>query len=154
ITDQLTESGTKAPARRILLQSMAQAELKTIPPSWIEAVAELLGKRDTALVTEAVAAIRAWRLPADRANKLGPDLRAAGEDPRLPTDVRLLSLAAIPGGMPEISAPLFEFLGGLLNVEQSPKLRSLAAEILSAARLKSNQQRALAALLRTTGPME
>jgi putative heme-binding domain-containing protein len=154
IKDRLTESGASSRARRILLQSMAKAELKTVPASWIEAVAGLLGKRDTVLVAEAVAAVRAWRLPADRASQLAPVLRAAGEDQRLPTEVRLLSLATIPGGMPQIGTPLFDFLGGLLNIEQSPRLRSLAAEIMTAARLKSEQQKTLAVLLRTTGPME
>ncbi len=66
----------------------------------------------------------------------------------------MLALAAIPGGMPEVEPSLFEFLGCLLNVEQFPKLRSLAAEVLAAARLRPEQQKSLAALLPTTGPME
>jgi putative membrane-bound dehydrogenase-like protein len=154
LRDQLTEPGTNTPARRILLRSMAQAELKAIPPGWIDSVASLLVDRDAGLIGEGVATIRAWRLPANRAGKLVPILRAIGEDQRLPTEIRLVSLAAIPGGVPEVGPPLFEFLGGLLNVEQFPKLRSLAAEILAAARLKPEEQKSLAALLRTTGPTE
>jgi len=66
----------------------------------------------------------------------------------------LLSLAAIPGGRTQIGTPLFDFLGGLLHVEQFPKLRSLAAEVLASARLKPDQLTSLAGLLRTTGPTE
>jgi putative membrane-bound dehydrogenase-like protein len=152
--DQLTAAVTTIEARRVLLRAMAQAELKTIPEAWIEAVTGLVAEHGAALVAEGVATLRAWRLPADRAGRLAPALRAVGEDQRLPTDVRLLSLAAIPGGMPEVGASLFEFLGRLLPVDQFPKLRSLAAEILASARLKPEQQKALAALLRTTGPAE
>ncbi len=154
IAHELIEPSTSTAARRILLRAMALAELKTIPPTWIEAAAGLLERRDAGSTAEGVATIRAWRLPADRAGKLGPVLRSIGEDQRLPAEVRMLALAAIPGGMPEVEPPLFEFLGGLLNVEQFPKLRSLAAEVLAAARLRPEQQKSLAALLRTTGPME
>jgi len=154
IGDQLIEPGTSTAARRILLKAMALAELKTIPPPWIEAAAGLFDRHDAGLTAEGVATIRAWRLPADRAKKLVPVLRAIGEDQRLAADVRLLALAAIPGGMPEVGPSLFEFLGGLLHVDQFPKLRSLAAEVLASARLQPEQQKSLAALLRTTGPME
>ncbi len=106
------------------------------------------------MIAEGITTIRAWRLPADRASKVVPVLRTIGEDQRIATDVRLLSLAAIPGGMSEVGASLFEFLGGLLNIEQFPKLRSLAAEILASARLSPDQQKALAGLMRSTGPIE
>jgi putative membrane-bound dehydrogenase-like protein len=154
IADELIEPRTSTAARRILLRAMALAELKTIPPTWIEAAAGLLVGHDAGLTAEGVATIRAWRLPADRAGKLLPVLRRIGEDHRLAAEIRMLALAAIPGGMPEVGPSVFEFLGGLLHVDQFPKLRSLAAEVLAAARLRPEQQKSLAALLRTTGPME
>ncbi len=154
IADELIEPGTSTAARRILLRAMALAELKTIPPTWIEAAAGVLDRQDAGLTAEGVATIRAWRLPAGRAGKLVAVLRRIGDDQRLGAEVRMLALAAIPGGMPEVAPPVFEFLGRLLNVDQFPKPRSLAAEVLAAARLRPEQQKSLAALLRTTGPME
>jgi len=154
IQDQLVDSKATTASRRVLLGAMARAELKEIPPHWVDAVAGMLSDPDASVIPDPLATIRAWRLPANRAGKLVSALRAIGENHRLPTDVRLLGLAAIPGGLAEMSPPLFEFLGGLLPVEQYPKMRSLAAEVLAAARLKPDQQKVLAALLRTTGPME
>ncbi len=154
IRDQMLEPATSTPARRALVQAMALAELKTIPPIWIEAAAGLLDGHDAGLTAEGVATIRAWRLPADRAAKLVPALHTIGQDQRLPTEIRLLALAAIPGGMAEVGPSVFTFLGGLLRVDQFPKQRSLAAEVLAAARLRPEQQKALAKLLRSTGPIE
>jgi putative membrane-bound dehydrogenase-like protein len=154
ISDRLIDVRSSAPARRILLAAMARAELKEIPSSWVGAVARLHGDADAGLISDWLATIRAWRLPADRAGKLVPVLRAIGEDQRLAPDVRLLALAAIPGGTAEIRPPLIDFLIGLLPIEQHPKLRSLAAEVLAAARLSPDQQKSLAARLPTTGPLE
>jgi putative heme-binding domain-containing protein len=152
--DELISSGTTTAERRVLSRAMALAELKTIPPTWVEALASSFAGRDASSIAESLATIRAWRLPPDRAAKLLPGLRATGLDQRLPTEVRLLALAAIPGGVADFDRSLFEFLGGLLHVEQFPKLRSLAAEILGSAQLNPEQKKALAALMRTTGPTE
>jgi putative membrane-bound dehydrogenase-like protein len=154
LSDQLLEPSTATEARRTILQAMMKAELKTIPPAWTAALATLLGRHDTALVAEAVAAARAWRLPAERAGKLSAALRDAAQDGRLPAEVRLQSLAAIPGGLSEVAPPLFEFLSDHLHVDQAPRLRALAAEALATAKLRPEQLKALATALRTTGPLE
>jgi putative heme-binding domain-containing protein len=142
------------PGRRLILRALAQAQSKEVPSVWTSAVARVLACGDMDLVVEAVATARAWRLSADRAGELAERLRAVVEDERLPAKVRLQGLAAIPGGMPEVSPPLFAFLVGALDVGRPPPLRALAAEAMATARLRPDQLRALAACLRTTGPLE
>jgi putative heme-binding domain-containing protein len=77
-----------------------------------------------------------------------------GAGAKAPTEVRLTALAALPGGLPEVSPALFAFLLTALDREQPVLVRSLAADVLSRGRLNVGQLRALTGALASSGPME
>src|SRR4029079_8825375 len=68
--------------------------------------------------------------------------------------VRLNALAAVPGGLPEVSPVVFDFLCDNLRPEQEVLLRSSAADVLARSKLTTAQLAALAGSLKTVGPLE
>src|SRR6202035_2018861 len=64
------------------------------------------------------------------------------------------ALAAVPGGLARVEPSLFDFLRAHLAPEQAVKMRSTAVEVLTHAKLSSEQLMALTESLKTIGPME
>jgi putative membrane-bound dehydrogenase-like protein len=144
----------KAPreTRLLALQAMAHSGLKEIPASWALGLGGALGSGDALLVKEAVSAARS--LPPGRSPhpELARALLKAAEG--APLEVRLGALAAVPGGLPKVSPELFDLLTGRLNAEQPVTIRSLAAIVLTRARLSREQLLTLTKRLKEVGPME
>jgi putative membrane-bound dehydrogenase-like protein len=147
--------GTKSPeACHTALRAIAKAALKTTPEPWLAAVTHLLSSPDADLVRESVNTARVLPMPKQRPEKLVEALLRIGTDGKAPEMVRLSALSAIPGGVSNLEPELFAFLIERLDKEQSVPTRSFAADILSRAKLDIAQLVALAAALKTTGPME
>jgi putative membrane-bound dehydrogenase-like protein len=142
------EAGRKA------LRAMARAGLKATPETWLAGLARLLAGSDGDLLQEAVTTARALPVPKGRQEQLTAALLRIGVEQAKPEAVRLTALAAVPGGLAGLKPELFAYLRDRLDQELPVVTRSLAADVLSRARLTAEQLIALAAALKTTSPME
>jgi len=154
LAEHLHDPAASVTARRLVLRAMAQAGLKEAPVTWIDYLLPLLTAKDDDLVREAIATIRSLRLPKQRSAPLGAALLQLGHDASVSAAVRANALAAIPGGLAKVEPPLFAFLQAQLGGDQPVANRSAAVDVLSRAKLDSEQLLALTDALKTIGPME
>jgi putative membrane-bound dehydrogenase-like protein len=154
IAQTLDEPKSPLLAKRIVLQAMARASLKELPAVWTPPLIDALDNSDAGLGELAVAVARA--IPAGKT----PDpifvetLFRVGERNGASAAVRINALAAIPGGLIDVSPPLFEFLRDNLRPEQEVLLRSSAADVLARSKLTTTQLAALAESFKAVGPLE
>jgi putative heme-binding domain-containing protein len=118
------------------------------------ALLPVLAEKDAEFLGEAVATARAWRYPKQRPEKLAAALLALAENADRPAAVRLNALAAVPGGPGPLEPGVFDLVRAHLGSDQPVALRSVAADVLSRARLSPRQLIELTESLRTAGPME
>src|SRR5207249_3951390 len=85
---------------------------------------------------------------------LAARLKSVAERAELPASIRLDALAAVPGGPQELSPGLFDWLKAQLDPDQNASLRVAAADILSRAKLDSEQLGGMTHLLQGAGPLE
>jgi putative membrane-bound dehydrogenase-like protein len=154
LAERLDDLAAPAEARRTALRAMARAGLKEVPETWAAGLVGVLTGGDPGLVSEGVAAARAFPVGKARPEKLSAALLAVGTGRAWPDEVRLTALAAVPGGLVEVAPNLLDFLRTRLDHEQPVAVRSLSAEVLSKARLSPAQLAALTDVFRTIGPME
>jgi putative membrane-bound dehydrogenase-like protein len=152
LAERLRSAEADGGERATVLRAMARTNLKVAPDAWVESLTELLEAADADTMQEAAATVRALRVL--KATKLAAALVRHGQNGRLPAEVRLHALAAIPGGLSEVDRPLFDFLIAQLDREQPVTNRGLAGEALARARLDSHQLVALAGALKTVNPLE
>src|SRR5262249_10657580 len=130
LAERLCAGETSSQARQMILRAMARAGLKQAPARWLDVLMPTLTQSDTEVVREAVATGRALRRPRQPPPKLAAALLTVGNDAKAPAGVRLGALAAVPGGLPRVEAPLFVFLRAQLPPDQPVTQRSLAADVL------------------------
>jgi putative heme-binding domain-containing protein len=154
LAERLRELAASRAERQTVLRAMARSRLKTPPEPWLAALGQSLNGGDPDTVREAVTTARQLPVPRQKAESVVAALRKIGDDAKAPADVRLAALAAVPGGLGEVPAPLFAFLRAHLDREQLVAVRSLAAEVLAHAKLSREQLLALAQALKDVSPME
>jgi putative membrane-bound dehydrogenase-like protein len=156
LADTLRDRSAPLDRRASALRAVVQSRLKKAPDSWLASLNSVLAdpSSDAALVRQSVAAARAVPIPRQGAEALVGSLLELGGREAVSVEVRLDALAAVPGGLPAVSLPLFAFLTGQLSPDHAVATRSAAAEILSKAKLDREQLLALAEGLRTVGPLE
>jgi putative membrane-bound dehydrogenase-like protein len=154
VVERLRDPKASPESRRIVLRAIAQSGLKETPLPWVAALCHVLANGNADLIGEAVATARALPSPKQRSAELVGHLLKIGNKADLPTSVRLNSLAAVPGGLTEVQPSLFAFLRARLESEEPVANRALAADILSHAKLSSDQLVSLADTLKIIGPME
>jgi putative membrane-bound dehydrogenase-like protein len=154
LAEPLRDSQAPPETRRTALRAMAQAGLKETPSVWLDPLTVVLAGADVAEVREAAATARALRISKERAGPLTAGLLRVGDSDRFPVDVRLAALAAVPGGLAEVSAPRFAFLRAHLDSGEPVAVRGAAAEVLARSRLSAAQLIALTESLQAVGPME
>jgi putative heme-binding domain-containing protein len=93
-------------------------------------------------------------MPKQRPEEIVAGLLKLGNDEKASAGVRLNGLAAVPGGIGKVEPALFTFLRAQLDPDQPVVTRALAADILSRARLTSEQLVMLTDSFKTIGPME
>jgi putative membrane-bound dehydrogenase-like protein len=151
---QSLEEGVEPEACRLGLRAIARSGLKTYPNSWIVGLTQVLGRSHSELRSEAVNAARTVPPAKVKPEALAAALMRIAGDTGVPEAVRLAALTAVPGGLADLKPDLFTLLRTRLDQEQPVANRALAADALSRARLTNEQLIALAAALKTTGPME
>ncbi|HET6575467.1 MAG TPA: PVC-type heme-binding CxxCH protein, partial [Fimbriiglobus sp.] len=154
LAERMADPSASAESRRVALKAAAMSGLRPPPPAWYEAVATVLAEGDAGLAADAVALARALPTPKPPRPGYVAALRAAGTSPKLPTVVRYQALAAAPGGPGKLSDSLFHELTAAVNREQPVAPRAAAADVLSKATLTPDQLVALAAVLKSAGPLE
>jgi putative heme-binding domain-containing protein len=140
-------------ARQIVLRVMAQSGLRETPEAWVEQVTKLLMTDDLESVREAVGTARSFRFKTPP-EKLAAALAQLGKTETLPQPLRLQALASVPGGLKSPEPAVFEFLCSHLRPDQEVTVRTLAADVLSHAKLRPEQLLALVNQLKCAGPME
>jgi putative membrane-bound dehydrogenase-like protein len=152
VVETLHSEKTPAPARRLLLEVMAQAPLRPWPNTWREGLTHCLADADESVLRQAAATLRAVteaRSPACTA----PLLRLAG-DAKRPADLRVAALAAAAPQVERLEPALFDFLLSCLDTAQPPLLRATAAEAIGQLRPSDEQLSRLCGVVATAGPLE
>jgi putative membrane-bound dehydrogenase-like protein len=154
LSEFLRDDSASRETRRLVLAAMAQSNLRQAPNAWIAGLSQVLESGDAELVKQAVAAARSLRIAKDSAGELAPALLKVARNGDAPVSVRLDALAAVPGGLAELSPELFGFLCAQLQPDGPVAVRSTAAEVFSKAKLTVAQLGGLTELLKTAGPLE
>jgi putative membrane-bound dehydrogenase-like protein len=140
--------------RQTVLRAMARSSLKEAPEAWLAAVAHVLGGDDHELLREAAATARALQPAKGKPEPLTAALLKVGGDTNMPAGIRLNALAAVPSGLSRVDAPLFAFLRSQVGPELPVAVRTVAADVLSRAKLDTEQLAALTEVMKSVGPME
>jgi putative membrane-bound dehydrogenase-like protein len=141
-------------ARKLALNGMAQAKPSELPPAWADSLAQLTAGTDLALAEAAVQTARempAGKKPNERLNEA---LIAFAAKPNLTAFARLNAMAAVHGGMPNLSAEQFALIIASLPADQPIEIRSAAADGLAKAKLTPDQLKQIAELVKTISPLE
>jgi putative membrane-bound dehydrogenase-like protein len=153
LAERLREGSPRA-TRLTALRAMARSGLREVPASWVSGLALVLSGHDAGLTRQAVSTARGLPLKPAASGDLPAALLKTGSDSGASADARLDALAAVPGGISNVSPPLLAFLLEQLTPDQPVGARSAAAEVLSKAVLSKTQLIDLADALRTAGPLE
>jgi putative membrane-bound dehydrogenase-like protein len=155
LAETLRDADAAPESRQIALRAMRAARLRALPDAWADALVDALKNhsREMTLMESALAVLRGRTLPEGQAAALAERLGALGTDAGAPESLRLSALAVLPGGA-SVSPELFAFLLGRLDPEQPVATRSTAADVLAKASLDARQLKALAAALKSAGPLE
>jgi putative membrane-bound dehydrogenase-like protein len=154
---QMLAEQLDAPAidnRRIALRAMALSGLKQAPAAWVSALTGMLSQEKQELLEDALAATRSLKFGKESPKELVEALRRIAGDSQATSAHRLAALAAIPNGAGAVDQPLFSFLSAQLRPDNAPGLRGAAADVLSHAKLTSEQLLNLTGAFGTIGPME
>jgi putative membrane-bound dehydrogenase-like protein len=154
LANALADSNLSAAGRHVVLDAMRAAGLKQLPPGWVAALLPLLKRSDFALAGDVVAIFRATPAGEDDSAKVARALLELASVPKLPNDVRLQALAAVPGGLRQVDSQTFAFLRANLDTELPVPTRAAAAGVLSIARLAPSQLAELTDSLKSAGPLE
>lgn len=151
---RLRDPEASAEEHAFVLRAVARANLKETPSEWLAELPRLLSHGDPAVVREAIAAARTARISTTQGKTIAQALLGVAGRDKAAAELRVAALEAIPGGMTEVAPAHFELLLAELNPERPVGTRSLAANVLSKARLSNSQLLALTALFKTVGPLE
>ncbi len=154
LAEQLRDRAASARVRQVALRAMARAGLKQAPPAWLDGLALVLEGDSSAVLGEAVTAVRSLRLPKQPPARLRQALLHVGRTGKAPAPARLGALAALPGGLPKVEPALFAFLMEQVRPDRPVTERALAADALAQARLTRGQLLQLTDALKGAGPME
>lgn len=151
------------PQSSIAVQAMTQTNLAQVPETWLDAMAKHLAWKgeDTKGMLPSLIAARSLMREKQSSADLNQELLRIGTVPSFPQNVRLLALSALPGGLQEIPADVFEFLqeqatsGDRYGQTETPTIGArTAGEILGKAKLSKPQLLVLADHFKSLGPIE
>jgi putative membrane-bound dehydrogenase-like protein len=146
--------GAPSETRMAAMGVMAASQARELPRPWIAPLSRALTSGSPDVIRAAVAVTRAQPPAADASAALNADLIRVAGDGANAADVRLDALAAVAGGLSSVSPDLFELLCGFLAPAAPATTRLAAATVLEKAALDREQLLTLAALLKSSGPLE
>jgi putative membrane-bound dehydrogenase-like protein len=154
LAGRLLDKQSSANERRTVLAAMGHSSLKETPVAWISALAQALDGDEKSLITDAIATVRTLPIAKPAAAPLKAALTSFASRPGLDDAQRLAALAAVPGGLDNIASPTFDLLIDQLDPEAPASSRAAAVEIISKAKLASEQLLVVATKLASVGPLE
>jgi putative membrane-bound dehydrogenase-like protein len=154
LAEWVQDAGRSQESRQMALRAMAQAGLKETPAGWFASITRALDGGDAEVIREAVLTARALPAPKKPSEVLSAALLKIGGDGAVPLNVRLTALAAVPAGLSQVEPSQFELLRARLDREEAVASRSLAADVLSRAKLTAEQLLALTESLKIISPVE
>ena len=152
IQDLIADRSPDTPGPKF--RAMARSGLKALPTGWASALASALRASDGEAVRQAVATARALPIRPEGSGDLIPALFSVASRARLPDDVRLGSLAAIPSGTALVEPDIFAFLLDRLQPDRPASDRSTAADVLARSRLSKEQRIELTSIIASASPLE
>jgi putative heme-binding domain-containing protein len=153
IRDQMSagfaQPSLAVPLRKVLLQTIAELDVQSVPEAWSAAVGSALADKDQSIVEAA--------LPA--AAKLGRDaflkpLQTLARDSARPATLRLAALDVLTVRGSHIDAVDFSYLVEQSQPNSDALHRISAARVLSKARIEGPQAKEFRKLLASAGPLE
>jgi putative heme-binding domain-containing protein len=141
-------------SRLLALRAMSRSGVKEIPATWISSLSSVLSEDDANLRGQTVATIRAVPFGKQQPVELMQSLLKIVENSQIDTSLRIQAAAAVPGGLGEVSADLFDLLRGQLRGDADVGLRSAAVDVLTTAGLSVEQRGILTNSFDTVGPLE
>lgn len=154
IAKRAVGADTPDPTRALMLGAMARSGLSQMPEAWMPGVQKGLSVPNAMALGEALAAVKALPLPKNKANAFVEPLQAIADSQSLSDELRLSALAAMPAKRAAPDEEVFDFLLDHIQPNRPPLKRSVAASVLSRARLNRVQRQGLADAMREVGPME
>ncbi|MFT7641230.1 MAG: putative membrane-bound dehydrogenase-like protein [Pirellulaceae bacterium] len=151
IGSQLADDQTPVSTRRFLLQVVGNSSLKAVPARWQKPLAKIIDSQDAEDRSRALVAVGHFTLGE------GPLLAAVELQVRndaLAAGQRLRALGIVASKKTPVPDELFSALLVALPATNSIDARSLAADILSRAKLSTKQLVDLGHACRSVGPLE
>jgi putative heme-binding domain-containing protein len=147
-----TISSSNTTAQVLALRALGRSGVKELPAAWTSAVTQSLLSSDRVVVGAAVSLARS--VPAKNNDEFNAALVATAERGDLPSAARMSAAAAVPGGIKNLSEPLYSRLLSTLLNGATVSERGDAASALARGRLSNARLSELAAHLKRVGPME
>jgi putative membrane-bound dehydrogenase-like protein len=141
-------------SRLSVIKAMGRANLKEAPADWLASLTGILRGSDSDLASTAVSCARALTVAPGTGGELTTALLAMARNTSNAAEVRLNALAAVPGGLSVVEPETFEFLRANLDLSKPVLARGTAANVISKAKLNSEQLAELTDSLKTAGPLE
>ena len=154
IASSLEAPGIRVDKRQMLLQTMAEGDVKSVPAKWTTAVRVILTNGEPAVLHSAVATARALSQVKTNAPNFSESLLRIANNENHPADLRLEALAAVPNGLRSIEPEMFAFLSANVDPSKPVMMRSAAAGVLAKSKLSEEQLLALADTIKVVGPLE
>ncbi|HEY3131678.1 MAG TPA: PVC-type heme-binding CxxCH protein [Acidobacteriota bacterium] len=141
-------------SRLSALRAMEYAPLKEMPPAWAASLAHVMAGQNPELIHHAVTAARALPPSKNLGTELGNALLRVAGNRSQPAEVRLDALAAVPGGLRNVSTELFDFLRANIDPSNPVTIRGAAADVFARSKLSTKQLMQLTESLQNVGPLE
>ncbi len=145
VADRLGDRGLGLVARRLLVDVVGRSSLGELPSGWQAALVASLGHDDLVIRETAARALASRRL-------VGPELERLIDDTKQPATLRVAALESL--AEKPLGTSRFGFLSQQLDAEHAALSRLAAARVVATVRLSRSQQMAIAARIRTAGPLE
>ncbi len=150
-----SEQGHEEKQVAIVLEALADAELKRIPQAWIDGLAIFIRSAHGDSLKMALRCLRSWPLDGLQTGALQKTLATLAREDHIADETRLGILAALTRvGQRTLHASQFGFLLSQLHPDNSVAARALVLEAWEHAELSTQQKSELLALLPEAGPLE
>jgi putative membrane-bound dehydrogenase-like protein len=149
VAKTLRQDTTPVATRLLLLESMAQAAVETLPASWSAELRRALEQGDESIVHMALATLR-----ARSAAGFDEVLLRVGMDTKHSSEVRLAALGAAAARLGQPDAAVFDYLRSQLDPNLPALTRLSAASALSHLQLDDPQLESLAGTVRSAEALE
>lgn len=132
IADQMNAATSQV--RILLLNAMAECDMKVLPATWIRTIGEQLKTNEPAVQAAALQLIRSRKI-----TNLTDPLTQLSSNAQLEPELRMQAMGALLVSQPKVTPEQFAFLFDQLQPDKQAPLRQQAASVLSQATLSEQQ---------------